>query len=182
MADRRMHWALGILAVALWAGAPYSSGQQPAKNRMHRQNHHASNRLNNKRGVPQVSRPAASLAETARTAGRIPESGTPTLERPGYTTLHTLPNQTLTPGATTVPGNAGGIAPASNDASSGEYTPSEGHSAPTTPGGNPSETQGVPTFSSAAQPADANLPRTLPPAEASRSASTHGRKPRLSPR
>jgi hypothetical protein len=60
-----------------------------------------------------------------------------------------------------VPSNSGGIAPASNDASSGEYTPSEGQTAPTTPGGNPSETQGVPTFSSAAQPANANLPRVV---------------------
>jgi hypothetical protein len=130
---------------------------------MRRQHHHAGKGLKNTTRFRQVYSPAASSAETAPTAGRIPESGTPTLERPGYTSLHTLPNQTLTPGATTVPGNAGGIAPASNDASSGEYTPSEGYSAPTAPGGNPSETQGVPTFSSAAQPADANLPHTLPP-------------------
>ena len=78
-------------------------------------------------------------------------------------------------------GNAGGIAPASNDASSGDYTPSEGKTAPTTPGGNPSNTQGVPTFSSAAQPLDANLPRTVFPIPANEgtagSAGKHRQKP-----
>jgi hypothetical protein len=161
-------WAMGVLALALWAGAPYAGGQQQSsKASTHQRRHRAGNRP-----VGRTSTRAAGAAKptnsgqsssagTSRTHG-TPQSGYPTLQnRQGTGNLNTLPNQTLTPGATTVPSNAGGIAPASNDASSGEYTPSEGNTAPTTPGGNPSETQGVPTFSSPAQPANANLPRTV---------------------
>lgn len=161
-------WAVGVLALGLWAGAAYAGGQQQSsKTSTHQRRHRAV-----KRSVGQTSTRAAGNANSsnsgqssgAGTSGThgTPQSGYPSLQnRQGTGNLNTLPNQTLTPGATTVPSNAGGIAPASNDASSGEYTPSEGNTAPTTPGGNPSETQGVPTFSSPAQPANANLPRTV---------------------
>lgn len=195
MASAKMRWALGVLAIALWAGAPYLLGQQPAAKGSA---HLARRSANSGRRNSRHHRPAASPAKKAATrqdngsavsrggaapaARRVPEAGMPTLENPQPTgTLDTLPNQTLTPGATTLPGNAGGIAPASNDASSGDYTPSEGKTAPTTPGGNPSNTQGVPTFSSAAQPLDANLPRTVFPIPANEgtagSAGKHRQKP-----
>lgn len=179
MSAGKMGWALGILGMALWLGTPYVAGQQqPAKSRpvQARSSRHTrarqartSRRAGQRAGTPQISSPAVGSGGATATAGSVPQGGTPTLENPRPTaTLDTLPNQTLTPGATTVPSNSGGIAPASNDASSGEYTPSEGYTAPTTPGGNPSETQGVPTFSSAAQPSDANLPRAVAPAPANR--------------
>lgn len=169
MGGPRTGWMLGILALALWAGAPYAAGQKQAARRhetkgtQHRPRRHAAAK------AQQASSSKVSSSEAETTPRSVPESGAPTLENHHPTaTLQTLPNQTLTPGATTVPSNAGGIAPASNDASSGEYTPSEGQTAPTTPGGNPSETQGVPTFSSPAQPANAHLPRTVHPAAQSR--------------
>lgn len=197
MAAGRMGWALGILALALWAGVPCAAGQhQSAKRSSHRAQRNAVSRRRNAQGVQRRSvRRSANAAATRQghspllssgrataTARRVPESGTPTLENPRPTgTLETLPNQTLTPGATTVPSNAGGIAPASNDASSGEFTPSEGKTAPTTPGGNPSETQGVPTFSSAAQTPAANLPRTVSPAPAKQGTPAPARKSRRQP-
>jgi hypothetical protein len=167
MERARTGWGLGILAIALWA-APAFAQQQPsnriAKRGPETKQSRTRRQSRNTAGTPQVSSPAVSSGRAAATANSVPQSGTPSLENPRPTgTLGTLPNQTLTPGATTVPSNAGGIAPASNAASSGEYTPSEGYTAPATPGGNPSETQGVPTFSSGAQPASANLPRTVNP-------------------
>jgi hypothetical protein len=170
MAGVGTRWTVGVLALGLWAGAPYAGGQQQSSNTSTHQRHHRAG----KRPIGRTSTRAAGTAKAnnsgqssgaaaaASRAHGTPQSGYPTLEnRQGTGNLNTLPNQTLTPGATTVPSNAGGIAPASNDASSGEYTPSEGNTAPTTPGGNPSETQGVPTFSSPAQPANADLPRTV---------------------
>lgn len=161
-------WAVGILALGMWAGAPYAAGQQQSSNTStHQRTGRPGSKQRSRAGgrTSQALRPAPASGGGATAAAQAtPQSGTPTLQnRQGTGNLNTLPNQTLTPGATTVPSNAGGIAPASNDASSGEYTPSEGNTAPTTPGGNPSETQGVPTFSSAAQPANANLPRTVKP-------------------
>lgn len=161
-----MRWTMGVLAVALWAGAPLAVGQQQATtSSTHGQHQRAGKKGAHNRSAAGTAQAAGQSSGGASAAAKsVPQSGTPTLENPRSTgTLHTQPNQTLTPGATTVPSNAGGIAPASNDASSGEYTPSEGQTAPTTPGGNPSETQGVPTFSSGAQPDDANLPRTVNP-------------------
>jgi hypothetical protein len=150
--------------------------QQQTKHSAHRHHQRAAN-MSRGAGSPQVSSPGVSSSGAAATASRVPQSGTPTIENPRPTgTLNTLPNQTLTPGATTVPSNAGGIAPASNGASSGDYTPSEGYSAPTTPGGNPSQTEGVPTFSAPAQPANANLPKTVSPPEQSQPAATRTRR------
>ena len=164
---RRTRWLLGILALALWVGTPYAVGQQtkPTAHKRRAPNRVAHQRTTRDRaGTPQLSNPGVSSSGATATATRIPESGTPTLENPQPTgDLNTMPNQTLSPGATTVPSNAGGIGPASNDASSGEYTPSEGRTSPNSPGANPSNTQGVPTFSSGAQPPDANLPRTVSP-------------------
>jgi len=169
MSGAGMRWILGVLAITLWAGLPCAAGQQqPTKSSSQGQQQHTGKRAPSRTGsagTPQASGAAVSSMGASATAKSVPQTGTPTLQNPRPTgTLDTQPNQTLTPGATSVPSNAGGIAPASNDASSGEYTPSEGRTAPTTPGGNPSETQGVPTFSSAAQPANANLPRTVNPA------------------
>ncbi len=186
MSGARMRWMLGVLAITLWAGLPCATGQQqPTKTSSQGQQQRTRKRAQSRRGsagTPQPSAPAVSSSGASATAKSVPQSGTPTLQHPRPTgTLDTLPNQTLTPGATSVPSNAGGIAPASNDASSGEYTPSQGRSAPTTPGGNPSETQGVPTFSSAAQPANANLPRTVNPASQktqTASSSHHARRTR----
>ena len=184
MAKGKMRWAMAILALALWAGVPYGVGQQQAakpKARAMKRNAHGQKRAGRQASGAQAARRGVSSRGAVTTPRSIPESGTPTVENPrGTGDLNTLPNQTLTPGATTVPDNAGGIAPASNDASSGEYTPSEGNTAPTTPGGNPSETQGVPTFSSGAQPANANLPRTVNPAAGSgkENGSASGRKTR----
>lgn len=162
MAKVGTRWAVGVLALGLWAGAPYAGGQQQSsKTGTHQRRHRAANRP-----VGRTSTRAAGTANASNSgqSSGYSASGYPSLQnRQGTGNLNTLPNQTLTPGATTVPSNAGGIAPASNGASSGEYTPSEGNTAPTTPGGNPSETQGVPTFSSPAQPANANLPRTVSP-------------------
>ncbi len=162
MVGAKAAWGVGILALALWAGVPCAMGQQQSgtpnsgKRSSRRQQNGQRSRNGSSRSKPGVNAGGASAAKS------VPQSGTPTLENPRpAATLQTLPNQTLTPGATSVPSNAGGIAPASNGASSGEYTPSQGQASPTTPGGNPSETQGVPTFSSAAQPADANLPRRV---------------------
>ena len=185
MGGPRNGWMLGILALALWAGVPYAAGQKQSGKRsdngpQHRAGQHAAAK------AQQASSPKVSSSEAETTPRSVPESGAPSLENHHPTaTLQTLPNQTLTPGATTVPSNAGGIAPASNDASSGEYTPSEGQTAPTTPGGNPSQTQGVPTFSSAAQPANANLPRTVHPAARSTNpaaGSARADKPRNPPK
>jgi hypothetical protein len=168
MAGLGTGWAVGILALGLWVGAPYGVGGQQSTNgsthqRTGKRAAERQSRTGEKRS--QASPPAGSSGGGAAAAAQAtPQSGYPALQnRQGTGNLKTLPNQTLTPGATTVPSNAGGIAPASNDASSGEYTPSEGNTAPTTPGGNPSETQGVPTFSSPAQPANANLPRAVTP-------------------
>ena len=168
MAKVGTRWAVGVLALALWAGAPYAGGQQQSsKTSTHQRGHRTGKRSAGRTPTRAAGTANAgysgqgSGAGTSRTHGSS-QSGYPSLQnRQGTGNLNTLPNQTLTPGATTVPSNAGGLAPASNDASSGEYTPSEGNTAPTTPGGNPSETQGVPTFSSPAQPANANLPRTV---------------------
>ena len=174
---RTTRWLLGILALSLWAGTPYVAGQQAKRSAHHAKRQHAKTRTR-AAGNPQISNPGVSAQGSTATAARVPEGGTPTLENPQPTgTLDTMPNQTLTPGATTVPSNAGGIAPASNDASSGEYTPSEGRTAPNTPGANPSNTQGVPTFSTAAQPPDANLPRTVSPGRATGQASQSSQKP-----
>lgn len=167
MSGARMRWMLGVLAITLWAGIPCAVGQQqPTKSSsqgQQRTRKRAPSR-GGSAGTPPLSGAGVSSSGPSPTAKSVPQSGTPTLQNPRPAgTLDTLPNQTLTPGATSVPSNAGGIAPASNDASSGEYTPSQGRTAPATPGGNPSETQGVPTFSSAAQPANANLPRTVNP-------------------
>jgi hypothetical protein len=169
MAGVGMRWAVGILALALWAGAPYAAGQQQSSDTgtHQRTGKRAAERQSTRTGgrASRVSPPARTSGRGATAAAQAtPQSGSPTVQnRQGTGNLNTLPNQTLTSGATTVPSNSGGIAPASNDASSGEYTPAEGNTAPTTPGGNPSETQGVPTFSSPAQPANANLPRTVNP-------------------
>lgn len=169
MSGARMRWVLGVLAITLWAGIFCAVGeQQPTTTGSQGQQQGTAKWAPGRRGsagTPQVSGSGVSSSGASATAKSVPQSGTPTLQKPRSTgTLDTQPNQTLTPGATSVPGNAGGIAPASNDASSGEYTPSQGRTAPATPGGNPSETQGVPTFSSAAQPTNANLPRTVNPA------------------
>lgn len=175
-------WLLGILALALWAGVPYGWGQQQHTKRNAQHANRASQRTGaaspTSRGTPQAANPGVnSSGATPTTATSIPESGTPTIENSRPTgTLDTMPNQTLSPGATTVPNNAGGIAPASNDASSGADTPSEGKTAPATPGANPSNTQGVPTFSSGAQPPDANLPRTVAP-RATTGARNQGQNP-----
>jgi len=176
-----MHATVGFLAIAMWAMVPVAMGQQqPTKCNSRRQVHARTRATQHSRRSP-ASSPGTNAGGAAAKA--TPQSGTPILENPQPTgTLDTLPNQTLTPGATTVPSNAGGIAPASNDASSGEYTPSEGRTAPTTPGGNPSNTQGVPTFSSPAQPASANLPRTVNPSAQGNTPGARTRNPRRSKR
>lgn len=184
MVDGKMRWVLGILAVALWVAPPHvvAQQQQTSKHPAHRRHQRTAN-ASRGAGSRQVSSPGVSSSGATATARSVPQSGTPSVENPRPTgTLNTLPNQTLTPGATTVPSNAGGIAPASNDASSGDYTPSEGYSAPTTPGGNPSQTEGVPTFSAPAQPANANLPRTVTPPNQSHPAATRTRHSKRAPR
>lgn len=179
---RGTRWLVGMLALALWVAAPYVAGQQTkrgahhGKRALHQGTTHAHSGAGE--GTPHVPNPGLSPYREMGTASSVPEAGTPTLENPRPTgTLDTMPNQTLTPGATTVPSNAGGIAPASNAASSGEDTPSEGRTAPNTPGANPSNTQGVPTFSSAAQPPDANLPRTVAPRRVTGQPSQGSQKP-----
>jgi hypothetical protein len=179
MAGGRMRWALGILAMSLWVGAPCLVGQQQPQH-LHRRQH--AGRRHNTVGTTQSSSTGAGSTGAAATNRSVPQSGTPTLEHPRPAgKLGTLPNQTLTPGATTVPSNAGGIAPASNAASSGEYTPSEGTTAPVTPGGNPSQTEGVPTFSSPAQPPDANLPRTVSPRNGTKPSANSGQSAHRAP-
>ena len=176
-----MRWVLGALALALWIVPPHLAAQQQfTRHRRHRPARHAARGSARDADAGQRS---GSDARRLQPAHRVPQGGTPTLENPRPAgRLGTLPNQTLTPGANTVPSNSGAIAPASNAASSGEYTPSEGYSAPTTPGGNPSNTQGVPTFSSAAQPPAANLPRTIAPARSSLSTAKSSSKSKLRPR
>lgn len=183
---KRTRWLFGILALALWVGSPYVAGQQQKHTSSSRRQAKRASRQRTQRTkairsgsrTPQISTPGVTSSGATATATRVPESGTPTVENSRPTgDLDTLPNQTLTPGATTVPSNAGGIAPASNDASSGEYTPSEGKAAPNTPGANPSNTQGVPTFSSGAQPLDANLPRTVSPGQGTAQAGQQPKKP-----
>lgn len=179
---RGTRWLVGILALTLWVAAPYGQGQQRQTKRNAQRGKHTSQRTTpgrrSHRGAPQVSNTGVNSSGATGNATSVPEGGSPTIENPRPTgTLRTLPNQTLTPGATSVPGNAGGIAPASNDASSGADTPSQGKTAPTTPGANPSNTQGVPTFSSAAQPPDANMPRTVAPGQGTTQPGQQSEKP-----
>lgn len=108
-------WAVGVLALGLWAGAAYAGGQQQSsKTSTHQRRHRAV-----KRSVGQTSTRAAGNANSsnsgqssgAGTSGThgTPQGGYPSLQnRQGTGNLNTLPNQTLTPGATTVPSNAGG--------------------------------------------------------------------------
>ena len=100
MAKVGKRWAVGVLALALWAGAPYAGGQQQSsKTSTHQRRHRAGKRPAGRTstttaGTAKASNSGQSSGAAASRTHGTPQSGYPTLEnKQGTGNLNTLPNQ-----------------------------------------------------------------------------------------